>query len=64
MATISEQLRKAIVDAGISRYRISQETGIAESTLSRFVNGKAGLTMELADTLAEYLGLTLKAKGK
>lgn len=62
---ISDQLKKAIEECGQSRYRISQETGIEEAALSRFVNGKRGLTLETVDRLADYFGLRLtKSKGK
>ena len=64
---ISEQIREAIRNAEVSRYRISKETGISEPVLSRFLKGKAGISL---DTLGEYLGLdittrkTPKRKGK
>ncbi len=61
---ISEQLREAILDADVSRYRISQDTGITEATLSRFVNGVAGLRLSAIDTLGEYLGLAIVVEGK
>ena len=43
--------------SGMSRYAIAKALGIAESTMSRFVNGKGGLSMEYVDKLAELLGL-------
>ena len=47
--TVSEQLRRAVETCGQTRYRISQETGIPESVLSRFVAGGAGVrSAELA----------------
>jgi transcriptional regulator with XRE-family HTH domain len=57
MEAVSEQLRRAILDAGVSRYRISHDTGIAESVLSRFVNRETGLDIGTVDKLAAYLGL-------
>ena len=59
---ISEQLRDAIRCAGVSRYRISQETGITEAALSRFVNGHAGLSLDSIDTLGIYLELDITAR--
>ena len=65
MASISETIRKAILTADVSRYRIARETGIEEAALSRFVNRKRGLSMEALDQLADYFGFRLvKSKGK
>ncbi len=54
---LSDQIRQVIVDCGQTRYAISQATGIAESTLSRFVAGERGLPMKTLDKLADYLDL-------
>jgi transcriptional regulator with XRE-family HTH domain len=43
----------------VSRYRIAKETGLEQSALSRFVNGKAGLDVGSVDKLATFLGLDL-----
>ena len=69
---ISEQLRDAILNADISRYRIAQETGLTEAGLSRFVNGVSGLFLDSIDKIGECLGLDIatperksrKRKGK
>jgi transcriptional regulator with XRE-family HTH domain len=61
--SISSQLRRAIQRSGESRYAIAQETGVNQSTLSRFVQG-SGLSSENLDRVAEYLGLELKPKRK
>ena len=55
----SEQLREAIRQAGRSRYRISQETGIPQGQLSRFMHGKGGLSLRSVDRLCGCLGLAL-----
>ena len=60
----AEVLRAAIEDAPVTRYRISQETGISESHLCRFVQGTRGLSLENLEVLCEYLGLQLVKKGK
>ena len=62
--TVSEHIRAAIAEGKLSRYRIALDTGITESTLSRFVRGERGLSMEAIDTLAEYLGLEVVQKRK
>jgi len=45
-----------------SRYKIAQETGIAESILSRFVNGKTELSLANADKLLSYFSFTITRK--
>ncbi len=54
-----DQIRQAVADSGVSRYRIAQETGISESALSQFYNGHRGLSMEAINELGEYLGLRI-----
>lgn len=53
---LSEQLRTAIRDSDLSRYRIAEATGISQSTLSLFCAGKRGLSMEAIDRLVDFLG--------
>ena len=56
---IQEQLRQAILDAGISRYRLSKLTGVTQAVISTFVNRKRSATMDTAAKLATALGLEL-----
>lgn len=62
MATVTEQLRRAVEKCGETRYAISKATGIPASVLSRFVAGGRGLRSENIDRLCEHLGLELAAK--
>jgi predicted XRE-type DNA-binding protein len=55
----SEQLRLAIKRSEMTRYRISLQTGIAQSILSRFLNHGAGLSMDSVDKLIECLDLMI-----
>jgi transcriptional regulator with XRE-family HTH domain len=57
--SLSEQVRRAIDAAGVTRYRIAKDLDISEATLSRFMSGERGLTLKVLDRLAEYLGLML-----
>lgn len=57
--TLTDQLRQAIDDSGLTRYRIAKETGISESTLSKFYLGQRGLSMEALNALSECLQLTI-----
>lgn len=54
-----DQIRQAIADSGVTRYRIAQETGVSESALSQFYNGHRGLSMEALNALGGYLGLRI-----
>jgi transcriptional regulator with XRE-family HTH domain len=56
---LSDQIRQAVDASGLSRYRISKGLGIAESTMSRFMSGQGGLSMEYLDALADLLGLNV-----
>ena len=55
----TDQLRQAIDDSGLTRYRIAKETGISESNLAQFYHGRRGLSMEALNALGEYLQLKL-----
>ncbi len=61
---LSDQVRQAIDDSGVSRYKISQETGIDESALAKFYNGHRGITTGTLDRLGEYLGLRIAVDPK
>jgi len=56
---LTDQLRQAIDDSGLTRYRIAKETGISESALAQFYNGRRGLSMEALNTLGEFLQLRI-----
>ena len=59
---LTDQLKAAIDAADKSRYALSEETDIDQATLSRFMHGKGGLSMDGLDRLAEALGLELVAR--
>ncbi len=61
---LTEQLRKAVLRCGVTRYRIAKETGVSESALAQFVNGHRGLSMEAMDAIGGFLRLVVVAKGK
>ena len=54
---MTDQVRQAIDDSGLTRYRIAQDTGIDESTLAKFYHGTRGLSLDNLDLLCERLGL-------
>jgi transcriptional regulator with XRE-family HTH domain len=61
---LSDQIRRAVEGCGQTRYAIAKATGIAESTLSRFIAGERGLPMNTLDQLADYLELSIATKSQ
>jgi len=56
---LTDQVRQAIDNSGLTRYRIAQDTGIDESALAKFYNRHRGLSLDNLDRLGEYLGLRI-----
>jgi len=56
---LSQTLRDALQTSDKSMYQISQEAGVAQIVLSRFVSGERDIRLATADKLAEALGLKL-----
>jgi transcriptional regulator with XRE-family HTH domain len=56
---LTDQLRQAIDESGLTRYQIAKATGIDESALAKFYNGHRGLSMEALNALGEFLQLTI-----
>ena len=61
--TFSEQLRRALRDCGMSRYRIAKEIGYSQTLLGLFVHGTRGLSLPMLDKLAALLGLDVVMRG-
>lgn len=59
--TMSVILRNAIAECGKSLIALERATGIQRMSLSRFMAGKQSLRLDVADKLAAYFGLELKA---
>jgi plasmid maintenance system antidote protein VapI len=64
MAKLTDQLRSAIDACGMSRYAVAKAINLDQATLSRFMSGKAGLSVATIDKLGELLGLQLVAVKK
>ena len=60
---VSDQVRKAIAKCGLTRYRISQLTGIDQASLTKFMSGERGLSTTALDTLGELLDLEVVMHG-
>jgi transcriptional regulator with XRE-family HTH domain len=56
---LTDQLRQAIDDSGLTRYEIAKAIRIDESALAKFYNGHRGLSMEALNALGEFLQLTI-----
>lgn len=61
---LTDQLRQAIDDCGLTRYEIAKQTGIDESALAKFYNGQRGVSMKALNALGEYLELTIVMRRK
>ena len=59
MSKVNNTLRAAIEKSEKSRYRLSKETGIEQSQLSRFMYGNAHISVERIEELAKALGYEL-----
>ncbi len=61
-APISDTLRQRVVDSGLSMKALAAATGVERMGLTRFVRGESRLRVDMADKLATYFGLELRAK--
>ena len=57
---VSEQLRQAIRDSGLSLYGLGRQSGVNDGALSRFMRGERDLTTRSVDRLCKSLGLELR----
>ena len=57
--SLAATVREAMSSSGLSRYQLSQRTGIAQAVLGRFFAGKRDITLFTASRLFEAIGLTL-----
>ena len=62
--SFSDQIRRAINFVRASRYWICKHIKVDQSTMSRFMNGKGGLSMDVLDRLAELLALKITGSSK
>jgi len=61
---LTDVLRAAIEESGLTQYRIAKDTGIVPTSLMRFLRGETSLRLDKADALAVYLGLELVKRRK
>jgi transcriptional regulator with XRE-family HTH domain len=56
---MTEVLRAAIRESGLTDYKIAEATGVLATSIGRFMRGESSLRLDKADKLAAYLGLRL-----
>ena len=56
---MTDVLRAAIRESGLSAYRIAKDTGLVVTSIIRFANGETSLRLDKADVLAKYFRLEL-----
>lgn len=61
---ISEALRCAINESGMTFLALEHETGVIRQSLMPFARGEAGINVDAADKLAVYFGLELRPVAK
>lgn len=64
MSYILDEIRRAIKASDKSRYRLSKETSIPESQLSRLMTGEKGLSFDALERLVEALDLEIVIQKK
>jgi len=56
---IEQQLRQAVESCGQSLYAVAKTSGVSYPILNRWLRGQRGLSLGVAERLANYLGLSL-----
>lgn len=59
---LEKQIRAAFKQSGLTIYRLAKDSGVSQPVVSRFVNGKRGITLATASKLVETLKLEVTAK--
>lgn len=62
MNTMSNQVRQAIDNCGMTRYAIAKATGVSEGALSRFMSGDRDMTLRTLERIALLIGVSLTVK--
>ena len=61
-AYLEDQIRAAFDESGMTVYRLAKDSGVPQPVVSRFINGKRGITLATASKLVAVLGLELIQK--
>ena len=58
-SSLTDVLKNAVIESGISYKALSRETGVARASIQRFVDGRQSIRLDMADRLAAFFGLNL-----
>ena len=61
MTQLEARLRLAVMRCGIKQADLAEIAGVPQPSISNFVNGKRGLTLDSAGKLCMALGLVLES---
>ena len=64
MGMIDADLRTAIIESGLTHYRIAKDAGISPDVVTRFVTGARDVTLTSAAKVAHVLGLEVESPGR
>lgn len=56
---LSDKLKAAIAESGMTIYAVAQGSGVSHPILSRFLSGQRDLRLATAEKLAAFFGMTL-----
>jgi transcriptional regulator with XRE-family HTH domain len=59
----SDQVRRAVTECGLTRYRLAKLLGCSQALLGEFVHGRRGLSTPMLDKLAALLRLEVTMNG-
>jgi plasmid maintenance system antidote protein VapI len=59
MKSVTDQLRDAIENCGLSQLQIAKAADVHQAALNRFVRRERGLTDRAIDKLCKYFGMRL-----
>jgi transcriptional regulator with XRE-family HTH domain len=57
---LGDQVRRAVTESGLTYYRVSKESGIEPSALTRFMSGKVGLSLDSLERIGRLLDLRVE----
>jgi len=56
---MGDRLKSVLKREGVTAYRVSKDLGIDRGQLSKFLNGKVNISLEMMGQIANYLGYDL-----
>ena len=56
---MGNRLKEVLEKEGVTAYRVCKDLGIDRGQLSKFLNGKVNISLEMLQQIADYLGYDL-----